>query len=577
MIPFSYQTRAQALQQLKQHADGKPEDHPYDLIVIGGGITGAGVLRDATLRGMKTLLLEKNDFASGTSSKSSKLVHGGLRYLKQFEFALTRESCVERNLLTRLNPHLVKPIPFVFPVYQGDKDGMLAIRTGMWLYEMLSGFQNHERHKMLSVQKTLEQIPDLNAEGLKGSAYYFDAAVDDVRLTLETIKSAIPRGGTALNYAPVTGFLYDPPQTETGTKPPNARVCGVRFEDRLTGTVYEARGRVVLNATGVWVDEVRELDAHHRKDVRPSKGIHIVVPSSRVRQKATLAFTSFQDKRLMFAIPWGDVTLIGTTDTFFDGSPEDSASNDVDVDYVLAATNHVFPNAKLTEKDLVSAWAGLRPLIAPPEGVSDAGAVSREHQIFEDSSGLLSIAGGKLTTYRRMAAELVDRAIVRLPADLKRALGPCATDQPLTGKPVEVDATVARLQALGQPESVAQHLVHSYGSSAEEVLELCRSHPQGLALLQQGQGFLAGEVLNAVRHESALHLTDLLTRRMRFAVWVPGQGLPVAETASRLMAEELGWDEAVRGSELAQFEREVKQFYRPRSAETQSAESKSAQ
>lgn len=546
MTPFSSVTRARTLEQLS--------DQRFDLIVIGGGITGAGVLRDATLRGLKTLLIEKSDFASGTSSKSSKLVHGGLRYLKQLEFALTRESCQERNLLTRLNPHLVKPIPFVFPVYDGDKDGMLAIRTGMWIYEALSGFQNHERHRMLNVAKTLEEVPDLNPSGLKGSAYYFDAAVDDVRLTLETIKSAVSRGGTALNYAPVVGFLYDQ----------HKKVNGVTIEDRLTGIRYQTNGRVILNATGVWVDEVRELDACHRPDVRPSKGIHIVVPASRIRQKATLAFTAVQDRRLMFAIPWGDVTLIGTTDTFFDGSPDDPASSNVDVDYVLKATNHVFPNANLTEADLVSTFAGLRPLIAPPDGQADAGKVSREHQIFEDTSGLLSIAGGKLTTYRRMAAELVDRAIKHLPSEQRNSLKPCSTDQPLTGKPVDMAGTLARLKEKGQPEAVAQHLLASYGSEAEEVLALCAAQADGLALLQQGQGFLTGEILHAIRHESALHLTDLLSRRMRFSVWVPGQGLPVAETASYVMGRELGWDEATRQQEVVEFKAEVTRSFRPR-------------
>lgn len=546
MTPFSISTRATALAKL-------PEQQ-FDLIVIGGGITGVGVLRDATLRGLKTLLVERHDFASGTSSKSSKLVHGGLRYLKQFEFALTRESCQERNLLVKLNPHLVKPIPFVFPVYKGDKDGMLALRTGMWLYEVLSGFQNHELHKMLSVHQTLEQIPGLNPEGLKGSAYYYDAAVDDVRLTLETVKSAVRAGGSALNYTSVTGFLYDAQQ----------KVAGVRLEDHLTGQSHEALGTVVLNATGVWVDEVRTLDAPHRKDLMPSKGIHVVVPSHRLNQKATLAFTAVQDRRLMFSIPWGDVTLIGTTDTFFDQSPDDPGTDAVDVSYVLKAANHIFPGANLTEADIVSTFAGLRPLIAPPEGVENASAVSREHQIFEDKSGLLSIAGGKLTTYRRMAIELVDKASTRLSPERRKELGPCVTDQPLSGEIVDVAALVARLKAEGQPEVVAEHLVSSYGSEAPAVLELCKSTPNGLAVLQQGQGFLQGEVIYAVRYESALHLTDLLTRRMRFAVWVPGQGRPVAEQVSRVMAHELRWDEGTRKEELHLFDEEVRRSYRPR-------------
>lgn len=551
MKPFSFQTRAAALESLASQT--------FDLIVIGGGITGAGVLRDAALRGLKTLLVEKHDFASGTSSKSSKLVHGGLRYLKQYEFALTRESCHERNLLTRLNPQLVKPVPFVFPVYKGDSDGMLSIRTGMWLYEVLSGFKNHQMHQMLNPAETLAHVPDLNPEGLKGAALYFDAAVDDVRLTLETIKSGIRAGGLALNYAPVVGFLYD----TTG----DARtLAGVTLQDSESGALFEARGRVVLNATGVWMDSVRNLDVERPGSLKPSKGVHLVVPSGRIRQNATVAFTSVQDRRLMFSIRWDDVILIGTTDTFFDGSVEAPGTSQVDMEYVLAAANHVFPAAHLEPKDVVSSIAGLRPLIAPPGGVANASAVSREHEIFEDPSGLLSIAGGKLTTYRVMAAQLVERALKRLPADVRREVGPCRTDTPLSASQVDVEQLQQRLQRTGLPSSIAEHLVASYGSDAEAVLELCRSTPGGDVPIEQGRGFLRGEVLHAVRFESALHLTDLLTRRLRFSVWVPGQGLLAAEDLSVLLANELGWSDATRQAELARYQETVAKEFRPVSA-----------
>jgi glycerol-3-phosphate dehydrogenase len=544
MRPFSSQTRAAVLSRLP--------GEPYELIIIGGGITGAGVVRDAVLRGMRTLLLEKNDFASGTSSKSSKLVHGGLRYLKMYEFGLTRESCQERNLLTNLNPHLIKPIPFMLPIYEGDKEGPFLVRCGMWLYEILSGFRNYKRHRMLNPKRTLEQIPSLRDSGLRGSALYYDAAVDDVRLTLETLKSAVEQGADVLNYTSVTEMIKE-----------NGKVVGVRFVDSLTGQSHDAYGTVVINATGVWVDEIRAMDGKKERELRPSKGIHVVVPADRIQQSATLAFPSVQDRRLMFAIPWGNVTLIGTTDTFFDGSVDTVQSDDIDVKYVLDATNHIFPNANLTEDDIIACFAGLRPLIAPRGDEGNASAVSREHQIFEDDSGLLSIAGGKLTTYRRMARSLVDLSVKRLPAERRKTVGRCITDTPLAGKVIDVEKEVQRLTQQGHPPPVARHLVETYGPDVDQVLSLCKELPGGLSPFAQGEGFLRGEVLQAVRFESALHLTDLLTRRLRFALWVPGQGLDIAEDASRIMGAELGWSEATRQEELKRFELEITRYYRP--------------
>ena len=543
MITFSAQYRTNVMPRIGGMS--------FDLLVIGGGITGAGVFRDAALRGMKVLLVEKDDFASGTSSKSSKLVHGGLRYLKEYDFGLTRESCLERNLLIRQNPHLVEPIPFVYPIYRGDKEGPAMVKAGMLLYEALGGFRNYRRHRMLTRDETLEMIPDLNPEGLRGAAYYYDAAVDDARITLENIKSGVREGGIALNYVAAIGFLRD-----------KGRIGGLVLRDMTTWRTYQVRGRVVVNATGVWVNAVRDLDTPGERTLSPTKGVHIVVPSARIRQNATLAFRNPVDGRQLFSIPQGDMTLIGTTDTFFNGDADAIEALWDDVDYLLDAANAAFPEANLGRDDLVSVFSGVRPLVAPRQE-ADAGAISREHEIYEDPSGLVSIAGGKLTTYRLMAKELVDLAASRLPAARRRRLGPCVTERSLASRVLDIDAEVGYFEEKGLSTAVARHLVRAYGSDARAVFSLCQKIPDGLTPIEPNAPYLAGEVVHAVRHESALTVTDVLTRRLRAAIWLPGQGVASAERVSRLMAPELEWTEEERAAQVARYLEVVKRFYQP--------------
>ncbi len=543
MIPFSPRSRSEVLPRLGQM--------PFDLIVIGGGITGAGVFRDATLRRMNVLLVEKNDFASGTSSKSSKLIHGGLRYLKEYDFGLTRESCLERNLLIKQNPHLVEPIPFVYPIYRRDKEGPAMVKAGMWLYEALGGFHNYQRHRMLSRDETLELIPDLDPEGLRGAAHYYDAAVDDARLTLENIKCGVREGGVALNYVAAIGFTRE-----------KDRISGVLLRDMVSWKTFEARAPAVVNATGVWVNAVRNLDSPAERTLSPTKGVHIVVPSTRIRQHATLAFRNPADDRQLFSIPRGEMTLIGTTDTFFNGDADSIETLWDDVDYLLDAANRVFPGCGLNRDDLVSVFAGIRPLIAPKQE-ADAGAISREHEVFEDPSGLISIAGGKLTTYRLMARELVDLATTRLPASRRRRLGPCVTERSLARRLLDVEAETGDFIDQGHPEPVARHLVTTYGSDARAVLALCGEVPGGIEPIEPGAPFLKGEVVHAVRHECALSVTDVLMRRLRAAIWLPGQGIEAAGPVSRLMAAELGWTEDERAAQAERYAEEIRKFYRP--------------
>lgn len=545
MVPFSQSTRQVVL-------DGV-QTPLWDLIIVGGGITGAGVLRDAATRGMRVLLLEKNDFSSGTSSKSSKLIHGGLRYLKQFHFGLTREACLERNLLARNNPHLVEPLPFLLPIYRGDKDGAMVVNLAMWTYEILSGFRNHKRFKMLTAQQCLEMAPDLKQEGLRSGAFYYDAWVDDSRLVLESIKAGVREGGQALSQVEVTGLR----------KNAEGQVTGVFARDILADKNYEISAHVVLNATGTWVDSLRNMDRTGSSQVvRPTKGVHIIVSHSRIRQNPTLAFPAVQDHRLLFSIPQDDVIILGTTDTDFDGNKDEVTATAEDVKYLLDATNHIFPGANLTEADIISSYAGLRPLIAGPAD-ADPSSVSREHEIFQDPSGLISVAGGKLTTYRLMAKELTNLVKKRLPRGERKRLRKASTAGPITGTIVDVAGEHKRLANDGLAKVVATHLIKTYGPDVAQVLELAEGMVDGRAPLVQGQGYIRAEVTYAVRFESALHLSDVLTRRLRMALWSPGQGLAAAETVSHIMAAELGWSDERRRAELSDYQQTVYTHHRP--------------
>ncbi|HVG45521.1 MAG TPA: glycerol-3-phosphate dehydrogenase/oxidase, partial [Longimicrobium sp.] len=376
----------------------------WDLRVVGGGITGAAAARDAAGRGLSVALVEAGDFAQGTSSRSSRLVHGGLRYLETYDFALVFEASAERRRLLELAPHLVHPLPFVFPVYRGGPTPFLMLQAGMWLYDGLSLFRNIRRHRILSVKDLAAEEPGLRRDGLAGAAMYYDAAVDDARLTLANARGAHESGAAVVSHAEVAGFVAE-----------GGAVRGARVRDRVTGAETTARAKVVLNATGPWSDAVRRLaDPAAKPRLRTTKGVHTMVPRERVGNRHAITFQSPIDGRVMFVLPWGQHTYVGTTDTDFTGSPADVRADAADVTYLLKSANSVFPEARLTDADVVSTWAGVRPLLAPRQGGGSESATSREHEIWWDPSGLLSIAGGKLTTYRVMAGQAVDRAVKRL-------------------------------------------------------------------------------------------------------------------------------------------------------------------
>jgi len=523
----------------------------WDLLVVGGGITGSAAARDAAGRGLSVALVEAGDFARGTSSRSSRLVHGGLRYLETYDFALVFEASAERRRLLELAPHLVHPLPFVFPVYRGGPTPFLMLQAGMWLYDGLSLFRNIRRHRILSVGDVAAEEPGLRRDGLAGAALYYDAAVDDARLTLANARGAHESGAAIVSHAEVAEFVAE-----------GGAVRGVRVRDRVTGAETTVRAKVVLNATGPWSDAVRRLaDPAARPRLRTTKGVHVMVPRERVGNRHAITFQSPVDGRVMFVLPWGQHTYIGTTDTDFAGSPAEVRADEADVDYLLKSANSVFPGARLTHADVVSTWAGVRPLLAPRKGAGSESATSREHEIWWDGSGLLSIAGGKLTTYRVMAEQVVDRAAKRLKTENGVDSGISPTEHlPLPGTPPgpwpEFDRKLrADALALGLDDDAGYHLARAYGEDAEEVLAAVRADPSLGTRIAEGFPYVWAEVPHAVRREMAITLDDLLIRRMHLFYEARDGGMPIARAVAERMAGEegIGWD-------AAEVERQVERY-----------------
>lgn len=386
--PFSSIQRSSYLEEMSSKE--------LDLLVIGGGITGAGIALDAQVRGINTGLIEMQDFGSGTSSRSTKLVHGGLRYLKQLEIKLVAEVGKERAIVYENAPHVTTPELMLLPIIEGGTYGKFSTSIGLKIYDFLAGVKNTERRFMLNRQQTFEREPLLRKDKLRGSGVYVEYKTDDARLTLETIKEAVARGVLAVNYAKADEFIYE-----------NKKLIGVRVIDQISGKSVEVRAKKIVNATGPWVDTMRDKDNSKKgKYLHLTKGVHLVFDQSRFPLKQAIYFDTENDGRMMFAIPRGNKTYVGTTDTYYNGDIANPRMTIKDRDYIIAAVNYMFPDVKLTIKDIESSWAGLRPLIHE-EGKS-ASEISRKDEIFFSDSGLISIAGGKLTGYRKMAEKIVN-------------------------------------------------------------------------------------------------------------------------------------------------------------------------
>lgn len=514
-LPLSSADREGRLDRLKREE--------FDLLVIGGGINGAGIARDAAMRGFRVALVEKGDFASGTSSKSSKLIHGGIRYLQMGDLRLVRTACRERDLLRRrLAPHLVQPLAFLFPVYSGDPVGLLALTAAMWLYDTLAIFRNIRRHRMLTRRRALALEPNLRAEGLRGAALYYDCFTDDARLTLETVLAAEEEGAITINYLELQDFVKE-----------GGRLVGAHLRDRLGGLELEVRAHRVVNATGPWADRVRRLDDPAAKPcLRLTKGAHVVVARERVGHTQAVVMHSPRDRRILFAIPWGAHSIIGTTDTDFTGEPDEAVPDEADVQYLLEAANWFFPAAKLRPADVVSSYAGLRPLVAS-DNEENPSAVSREEEILQSLSGLITLAGGKLTTYRWVAEEVV-RLVTRQLGTTSRVRRSSATaGKPLPGGWASDPARIARELVSGNGYGLSReqinHLVWRYGSRTQEVVGLLRDDGDLKQMLVPGMPDIWAEAAFAVQSEMAVRSEDILFRRTHVALKEPLESSQVAE------------------------------------------------
>ncbi len=521
----------------------------FDVLVIGGGITGAGVARDAAMRGLRVALVERRDFASGTSSRSSRLVHGGVRYLEHGQLKLVFESSRERRILLRIAPHLVRPLPFLWAIFRGARVPKWKLSLGLTMYDALALFRNVGRHERLTPRGALAIEPRLRAAMLTGAARYWDARTDDARLTLSTVLSARDAGARVVNHAAVTALLRE-----------GDRVTGARVTDDETGAVIDVRARVVVNATGPWSDRVEALAGVPLvAGVRGSKGVHVAVPRSRVGNAFALTLIAPQDGRVMFVLPSGAFTIIGTTDTYDDVLPEEVRATTGDVSYLLAASNHYFPDAALTTTDVVSAWAGLRPLAAHDASGTDAGSASREHAIAQTLPGLIRVTGGKLTTYRSMSKEVVDvvqRALGARP-------GPCRTaDVALHGGDVgDIGTSIEAATRVVGDGAVAERLVTAYGAHWQDVWSLVESDRSLGTRVAPDRPYLVAELRHAVEREMALTLGDLLIRRTPVAFETQDHGQGAARSVAPLVASWLGWDAARTAAALDAYDAEVASIF----------------
>ena len=516
--------------------------------MIGGGITGAGVARDAALRGLRVALVEKHDYASGTSSRSSRLVHGGVRYLEHGQLGLVFESSRERRTLQRIAPHLVRPLAFTWPVYEGARVPRWKLGAGLMLYDVLSLFRNR-RHDRLDAPAVHAAEPALRTEALVGGARYWDAATDDVRLTLATVLSAQRAGAIVLNHTAAVGLMRR-----------EGRVTGATVASTLDGATTTIHASVVVNATGPWSDEVERMaESQSGAAVRGSKGVHVSVARVRVGNASAVTLTAPQDGRVMFVLPAGHYTLIGTTDTYDATQPDDVHATRRDVTYLLEAANHYFPEARLTERDVVSAWAGIRPLAA--HGATGApSSASREHSIVESTPGLVRVTGGKLTTYRSMAAEIVDRVEHLLG---RRKIPTKTAALPLAGGDLDdVQTEVAHAVAATGDESIARRLVAAYGSAWHGVWSLTHADPALETAIEPGLPYLHAELLHAVTHEQAVTLGDLLIRRTPVAFETSDHGRSAARRIAHMVGRWLRWDAEDVDEAIADYDAESMRIFR---------------
>ncbi len=544
---FSHRTRKNNLKRMGREA--------FDLAIIGGGITGAAIARDAAMRGLKVALMDKGDFASGTSSKSSKMIHGGLRYLKQLDIGLVKESLAERENLLHLAPHLVRPAPYLIPIYSGWR-GRLELHIGLFGYDFLASGSSLGRHRDLSAEEVLREEPLLRQENLSGGFIYYDCLVNDARLTLAVAKSAHEKGAVVSNYTRAIDL-------DSHKKDLNE----IRFREVLKGKEGVMRARVVVVAAGPWTEELLRLHGHPGPSLRPTKGVHLVFSRSRLKtNKIVVAPT--EDKRMLFVVPLGEYSYVGTTDTDYTGSLDNVLVEAADVLYLLDALNQCFPSLNLVPADIVSTWAGLRPLLMEK---GDPSNVSRDHDISLYDDGVAVITGGKLTTHRTMAEGLIDQLLERYDNRLEGDYQPCSTaETPLVGGEMTDFPSYLKAQSLGLKNrwglshATTEHLIHSYGRSHMEILSLGLRDRSLLDPLGPGCSVIKAQVIYGVEDEMALTLEDFMIRRTDLLYFNRDPAVEVI--AARLMGKALGWSRARRKAEISKYREKVREMFHFKSA-----------
>lgn len=539
--------------------------HPYDLIVIGGGITGAGIALDAITRGMKVLLVEMQDYAAGTSSRSTKLVHGGLRYLKQLEVGMVAEVGKERAVVYENGPHVTIPEWMLLPIHKGGTFGKFSTSIGLMVYDFLAGVKRSERRVMLSPVQTLLREPLLKADGLLGAGYYVEYRTDDARLTLEVLKEAAARGAVLLNYAKAERLNYDA----------NGRIAGITVRDMISGQTRDVSALKVVNAAGPWVDQIREMDQSRKgKQLQLTKGVHLVIDQSKFPLKQAIYFDT-PDGRMVFAIPRSGKTYVGTTDTVYKDDPASPHIHEEDRDYILRAIHYMFPEVKLTAADVESGWAGVRPLILE-EGKSPS-EISRKDEIWESPSGMITIAGGKLTGYRKMADTVVNLVAAKIREAGGPAFGECQTrHMPISGGHVGGSAGFAdyvREQteiaaAQGIDRKLAEQWVQTYGSNAPVLYEIA----QELAEQSMGEGphkatplpdAVLVPLVYAIRHEMACKPTDFFIRRTGSLLFDISWTQKWMEPVIDYMASVLNWSDQEKEQHASELEQEIERATQP--------------
>lgn len=520
------------------------EAKEFDILVIGGGITGAGVARDAILRGYSVALIEKNDFGYGTSSGSSKIVHAGLRYIAQKEYRLVREGSKERRKILEMSPHLSRPIRFILPAYSDMKFNRSKIRMGVWLYDLLAGFRNFTHHKMISPEKARLLLPSpIKEENFQGAALYGDGLMDDARLTLDVILSAEEHGACVLNYCETVSFKENLEET----------INAVKIREKLENKEFEIKTRAIVLACGHWSDQViHTIDPSIPERVRPTKGIHVI--TRKIYDKDYVLGLPIKDGRIFFMEPFGNYTLIGTTDTDYTDDYDNVPVLEEDIEYLIEATNFLFPGI-LQKDDIISAYSGIRPLVVSSDAKSESD-VSRKHEIFVVKPNIFAIAGGKFTTFRSMAKELVDQL-----SELLGRKGKCQTDKiPLYGwvstkrKHWENWATIAMENLIiryNLHKDIAKHLLR-YGKN---YLQICEQMDLNLSLrerISENRPYIFAEIDHQVKHEKAVILNDIMFRRTQLQL-SDEQGLDCVESVANRLAEILGWSSEKKDDEIAKY------------------------